>query len=98
MAGAYIASLFVVDAGWDPLLALPFAMTAVAVIAYPLQRLLLTPLLRGSATAPLVGTFGVSLVGQAIFQAVFGSHPRTFRRATRPRASASVACGSRRCT
>jgi branched-chain amino acid transport system permease protein len=76
MAGAYIASLFVVNAGWDPLVALPFAMTAVAVIAYPLQRLLLTPLLRGSATAPLVGTFGISLVGQAIFQAVFGSHPK----------------------
>lgn len=76
MAGAYVASLFVVGAGWDPLLALPFAMAGVAIIAYPLQRYLLTPLLRGGPTAPLVATFGLSLLAQAIFQAAFGSHPK----------------------
>lgn len=76
MAGAYIASLLVVGGGVDPLLALPVAMVAVAAIAYPLQRLLLTPLLRGSSQAPLVATFGLSLLGQAIFQAVWGSHPK----------------------
>lgn len=76
MAGAYLASLFVVGGGLDPLLALPLAMVGVALIAYPLQRYLLTPLLRGNPTAPLVATFGLSLLGQAIFQAVFGSHPK----------------------
>jgi branched-chain amino acid transport system permease protein len=76
MAGAYVASLLVVDAGIDPLLALPFAMAVVAVVAYPLQRYLLTPLLRGGAEAPLVATFGLSLLGQAIFQAIWGSHPK----------------------
>jgi branched-chain amino acid transport system permease protein len=76
MAGAYVASLLVVDAGVDPLLALPFAMAVVAVVAYPLQRYLLTSLLRGGPEAPLVATFGLSLLGQAIFQAVWGSHPK----------------------
>ncbi len=76
MAGAYIASVLVIDAGVDPLVALPFAMVAVAIIAYPLQRYLLTPLLRGGPEAPLVATFGVSLLAQAIFQAVWSSHPK----------------------
>jgi len=76
MAGAYVASLLVVDAGVDPLLALPFAMVVLAVVAYPLQRYLLTPLLRGGPEAPLVATFGLSLLGQAIFQSLWGSHPK----------------------
>jgi branched-chain amino acid transport system permease protein len=76
MAGAYIASVLVIDAGVDPLVALPFTMVAVVIIAYPLQRYLLTPLLRGGPEAPLVATFGVSLLAQAIFQAVWSSHPK----------------------
>jgi branched-chain amino acid transport system permease protein len=51
-------------------------MMAVAIIAYPLQRYLLTPLLRGGPEAPLVATFGVSLLAQAIFQVVWSSHPK----------------------
>ncbi|KUO12971.1 MULTISPECIES: branched-chain amino acid ABC transporter permease [Streptomyces] len=77
IAGAYLASLLVVDSGWDPLLALPLAMAGVALIAYPLQRYLLTPLLRGDKSAPLVGTFGLSLLAQALFQGVFGTHPKS---------------------
>jgi branched-chain amino acid transport system permease protein len=38
VGGAYLASLLVGGAGFDPLLALPFAMLAVAALAYPLQR------------------------------------------------------------
>lgn len=77
IAGAYLASLLVVDFGWDPLLALPLAMAGVALIAYPLQRYLLTPLLRGDKSAPLVATFGLSLLAQALFQGVFGTHPKS---------------------
>ncbi|QFQ94947.1 branched-chain amino acid ABC transporter permease [Streptomyces phaeolivaceus] len=76
IGGAYLASLLVVDAGWDPLAALPLAMATMALIAYPLQRYLLTPLLRGSKSAPLVATFGLSLLAQALFQAAFGTHPK----------------------
>lgn len=77
VGGAYLASLLVGIAGFDPLLALPFAMAGVAALAYPLQRYLLTGLLRASETAPLVATFGLSLIAQAVLQAVFGTHPRT---------------------
>ncbi|QOV34169.1 branched-chain amino acid ABC transporter permease [Streptomyces ferrugineus] len=76
IGGAYLASLLVVEAGWDPLAALPLAMATMALIAYPLQRYLLTPLLRDSRSAPLVATFGLALLGQALFQAAFGTHPK----------------------
>src|SRR5450759_5777817 len=59
--GGYLAALFVTGAGLDPLVVLPIAMLGVALVAYPLQRFLLTPLLRGSQAAPLVATFGLSL-------------------------------------
>jgi len=77
VGGAYVASLLVGVTGADPLLVLPLAMGAVAVVAYPLQRYLLTGMLRASESAPLVATFGLSLVAQAGFQAAFGTHPRT---------------------
>ncbi|WP_329351970.1 branched-chain amino acid ABC transporter permease [Streptomyces sp. NBC_01261] len=77
IGGAYLASLLVLKAGWDPLVTLPLAMAGVALIAYPLQRYLLTPLLQGSRNAPLVATFGLSLLAQALFQGAFGTHPKT---------------------
>lgn len=75
--GGYLAALFVTGAGLDPLVVLPIAMLGVALVAYPLQRFLLTPLLRGSQAAPLVATFGLSLLLQAIYQALFGTHPKS---------------------
>lgn len=77
VGGAYVASLFVTYLGVDPLVAMPGAMLAMAVIAYPLQRYLLTRLLRTNPTAPLVATFGLSLLGQAAMQALFGIHPKS---------------------
>ena len=76
IGGAYLASLLVGYAGLDPLLALPFAMLGMAALTYPLQRYLLTGLLRASPNAPLVATFGLSLVAQAVLQAAFGTHPK----------------------
>jgi branched-chain amino acid transport system permease protein len=72
VGGAFTASLMVDHLRADPLVALPFAMIAMALIAYPVQRFLLTGLLRASATAPLVATFGLSLLAQAGLQAAFG--------------------------
>jgi branched-chain amino acid transport system permease protein len=78
IGGAYLALLVVVDHGWDhPLTVLPLAALAMALIAYPLQRYLLTPLLRSSKTAPLVATFGLSLLAQALFQGAYGIHPQS---------------------
>jgi branched-chain amino acid transport system permease protein len=79
VGGAFVASVLVSGAGWDPLLTLPIAMITVALIAYPLQRFLLTDLQHSSKTAPLVATFGISLIAQAALQAIFGIDPKTLR-------------------
>jgi branched-chain amino acid transport system permease protein len=75
--GAYLAALLVSGSGLDPLVILPIAMLGVALAAYPLQRYLFTPLLRGSQAAPLVAAFGLSLLLQAVYQALFGTHPKS---------------------
>jgi branched-chain amino acid transport system permease protein len=75
--GAYLCLLFITRTGLDPLVVLPLAMIVMAVLAYPLQRFLLTPLLRGSQAAPLVATFGLSLLLQAVYQAAFGTYPKS---------------------
>lgn len=60
--GAY-ASLMVVSAlGWDPLLSLLIVVPLMFVIAYPVQRFLLTGLLRRGEEPPIVATFGLTLV------------------------------------
>lgn len=75
--GAYVAWLIVDHTGVDPLVALPFAMAATALIAYPFQRFLLTDLLRASITAPLVATFGLALLAQAGLQSAFGINQKS---------------------
>lgn len=77
VGGAYLAWLLIGFAGVDPLLALPFAMLGMAALAYPLQRYLLSGLLRASNLAPVVATFGLSLVAQGALQAAFGTNPKT---------------------
>jgi branched-chain amino acid transport system permease protein len=72
VGGAFVASLLATHVSLDPLVALPFAMLAMGAVAYVVQRLLLTRLLRMSVTAPLVATFGLSLAAQAGLQAGFG--------------------------
>lgn len=76
IAGAYLASVFVTATDWDPLVILPGAMLGVALIAYALQRYVLAGLLGKGEAAPLVATFGLQLLAQALFQAVFGSEPK----------------------
>ena len=96
VGGAYIASWLVSMLGIDPLLVLPLAMLAMAAVAYPTQRFLLTGLLRASNTAPLVATFGVSLIS-AVDPASPLRHPSTgaCKRRTPTPASPCSVCGSR---
>jgi branched-chain amino acid transport system permease protein len=75
--GAYVGWLIIDKTGVDPLAALPFAMAATALIAYPVQRFLLTGLLRTSINAPLVATFGLALLAQAALQAAFGINEKS---------------------
>jgi branched-chain amino acid transport system permease protein len=76
IGGAYLASVVSVRFGLDPLLGLVLVVPAAFVIAYPLQRWVLNPLIPHGLEAPLVATFGLSVVVQTLFVLAFGGNPR----------------------
>ena len=65
--GAYIAYYIAHLVGLDPLVAMLIAAPAVALLAYPLQHYALSPVMSRGAEAPLLITFGVSIVLQNLF-------------------------------
>ena len=65
--GAYLAYSVTQLTGIDPLLSILIVAPAVAILAYPLQRWGLTPVMSKGAEAPLLITFGVSVVLQNLF-------------------------------
>jgi branched-chain amino acid transport system permease protein len=69
--GAYLGYELFAELGVDPLLGLFLVVPAVAAIAYPIQRLLLTPLMARGAEGPLLTTFGLSVILQNVFVLVF---------------------------
>src|SRR5207253_797076 len=46
------------------------------VIAYPLQRWILGPLVGHGLEGPLVATFGLSIIAQTVFVLAFGGNPK----------------------
>lgn len=77
--GGYIAFFLSQAAGLDPLIGMIVAAPAVAVLAYPLQHFLLTPVMSRGAGAPLLITFGVSVVLQNLFIRLFYPEVRSLR-------------------
>ena len=78
LIGAAFLSFWVIDLlGVDPLLSLLVVAPAMFLIAYPIQRFVLTPVLTRNEEAPLVATFGLSLVATGLFAEVAGSDPRS---------------------
>jgi branched-chain amino acid transport system permease protein len=69
--GAYLAFELSSHAGIDPLLTLVVVAPAVFLIAYPVQRVLLTPVMNGSGEAALLTTFGLSVIAQNLFILIF---------------------------
>jgi branched-chain amino acid transport system permease protein len=71
--GAYLVYYATTTLGLhvDPLVALVFVIPVVFVVGYVLQRGILTPLLRSGMEAPLVATFGLSIVIQSLLTSVF---------------------------
>lgn len=65
--GAYIVYYVSHQNGLDPLVAMLIAAPAVALLAYPLQHYALSPVMSRGAEAPLLITFGVSVVLQNLF-------------------------------
>jgi branched-chain amino acid transport system permease protein len=78
MIGAgYLAVFFGVHLGLDPLVALVLVIPTVMLIAYPVQRGLLNPLLAHGEEPPLVATFGLSLIAETIFLLGYTSNPES---------------------
>lgn len=77
VGGAYLSSVVVSRLGVDPLLSLLIVAPAAFALAYPLQRLLFTNLLRRGLEPPLVAAFGVSLLLQAALLQAFSADARS---------------------
>ena len=78
LIGAAFLSFWVIDLlAVDPLLSLLVVAPAMFLLAYPIQRFVLTPVLTRNEEAPLVATFGLSLVATGLFAEVAGSNPRS---------------------
>lgn len=79
IGGGYLAVALADRAGLGPLVSIPIVVAVVALIGYGVQRVLLNPLLVAGANGPLVATFGLGLLAQALFTAQFSSNPRSVR-------------------
>lgn len=85
VAGAYVAFFLGAATGIDPLVALPLVGIVAALVAFPVQRLLLARL-GGGAEAPMMTTFALSLILQHLFLWWFSADTRSIGAsyATRP--------------
>lgn len=69
--GGYVAFFLGRWFGLDPLVSVLAAVLVAAAIGYPLQHVLLSPVMSRGAGAPLLITFGVSIVLQNLFIQLF---------------------------
>lgn len=77
VVGAFLTSLLVTRfiPGVDPLLAAIPVAIVMALLAYPLQRFVITPVMSRGEEAPITVTFGVGLALATLLVLVFGSDP-----------------------
>jgi len=80
VAGAYAGLFLLKLTGIDPLLGLLLIGALVAIIAWPIQHFLLMPLSRTGAEAPMMTTFGVSIILQNLFVLCFRADTRAIER------------------
>ena len=77
VAGAYLTSIVVAVVGGDPLLlAIPVAL-AMGLVAYPLQRYVITPVMSQGDEAPIIATFGIGIAIETILLLAFSANPRS---------------------
>ncbi|HEV2653935.1 MAG TPA: branched-chain amino acid ABC transporter permease [Ktedonobacteraceae bacterium] len=81
IGGCYLAYVLSAGLGLDPLISLLVVAPLMFGLAYPIQRFVLSPLMRSGQEAPLVATFGISLVAQTVFALIFGSNPKSLNAA-----------------
>ena len=75
--GAYGGLFLWQIAGIDPLLGLPLVAAAIGLAALPLYRLLVRPVMRRGAEAPMMTMFGVSVVLENLFVLFFTADTRS---------------------
>lgn len=77
VVGAYLTSILIATMGGDPLLlAIPVAVV-MALLAYPVQRYIFTPVMAQGEEAPITAAFGVGLAIETLLLLMFGSNPRS---------------------
>jgi branched-chain amino acid transport system permease protein len=62
MLGAYVTYFLFEKLGMDPILSMPFAMIAMFILGYGIQRFILNGVIRTSLLLSLVVTFGIDLI------------------------------------
>ena len=76
VGAAYLTYAITAATGWNTLLVLPVTMVAMAAVGFALHRGLLDRLARRGPDGPIIATFGLALIAQAAFAAVFTDDPR----------------------
>lgn len=77
VGGAYLGLALETVLHWHPLLLLPIVVVVAFAVAYLIQRFLLNSMLRSDPLSPLVATFGISMVLEAIYQDIWGANARS---------------------
>jgi branched-chain amino acid transport system permease protein len=77
IGGCYLAYALSVGLGLDPLLSLLIVAPTMFLLAYIIQRLILSPTMKLGQEAPLVATFGLSLIFQTLFLLIFGVNSKS---------------------
>lgn len=75
--GAFFAFELGKHGGLDPLVSLVAVVPAMFLLGYPIQRILLGPLMGKGAEAPLMTTFGLSIIAVNVFRLVFSADERS---------------------
>jgi branched-chain amino acid transport system permease protein len=90
IGGAYLGYYLLTLGGIDPLVGLPIVAVLAALLAFPLQRYLLMPVTASGAEAPMMTTFGLSIVLTNVFILAFSGDTRSI---ARDYATASLSLG-----
>jgi branched-chain amino acid transport system permease protein len=77
IGGCYLAYALSVGLGFDPLVSLFIIAPIMFLLAYLLQRFILGPVMKLGQEAPLVATFGISLIFQTLFLLAFGANSKS---------------------
>jgi branched-chain amino acid transport system permease protein len=80
VAGAYAGLFFLKITGIDPLLGVPLIGATIGLLALPIYQFLLAPLSATGAEAPMITTFGLSIILQNIFILGFSADTRAIDR------------------